>query len=187
MNDEVLVHHGVKGQRWGVITKQYTPKGTHSAKKQEQKKGSKIQQRVKARMSKRRQAKLAKRQAKLAKKSKAGKDTSANDVWNSMSSEQKKKMVLQSKSAKMLAKNTDLFDDNELQKAYSRLLMEKKVSELANSSGEKSGFEKNMDTLNKTMKYVKDISEAANTLNGAYTNLKRTSEILNELSSEKKK
>lgn len=32
MNEEVLVHHGVKGQRWGVITKEYVPKGTHSAK-----------------------------------------------------------------------------------------------------------------------------------------------------------
>ena len=46
MNEEVLVHHGVKGQRWGVITKEYVPKGTHSAKADQNKKGSKIQQRV---------------------------------------------------------------------------------------------------------------------------------------------
>ena len=44
-----------------------------------------------------------------------------------------------------------------------------------------------METINKTMKYVKDISEAANTINNAYTNLKRTSEILAGLSSEQEK
>lgn len=38
MNEEVLVHHGVKGQRWGVITKEYVPKGTHSAKTDQKKK-----------------------------------------------------------------------------------------------------------------------------------------------------
>ena len=96
-------------------------------------------------------------------------------------------MVLESKSAKMLSKNADLFNDNELQQAYSRLMLEKRVSELAASSQEKSSFEKNMETINKTMKYVKDISEAANTINNAYTNLKRTSEILASLSSEQEK
>ena len=68
MNEEVLVHHGVKGQRWGVITKEYVPKGTHSAKTDQKKKGSKIQQRVKERLLTRRNATLAKRQAKLSKK-----------------------------------------------------------------------------------------------------------------------
>ena len=187
MNEEVLVHHGVKGQRWGVITKEYVHKGTHSAKTDQKKKGSKIQQRVRDRLAKRRNVKLAKRQAKLAKKMKFNKQTTTDDTWKTLSTDQRKKMVLESKSAKMLSKNADLFDDSELQKAYSRLMLEKRVSELGASSQEKTSFEKNMETVNKTMKYVKDISEAANTFNNAYTNLKRTSEILSSLSSEEKK
>lgn len=187
MNEEVVVHHGVKGQRWGVITKEYVPKGTHSAKADQNKKGSKIQQRVQARLAKRRNAKLAKRQAKLSKKLKSNKQTTTDDTWQTLSTDQRKKMVLESKSAKMLSKNADLFNDNELQQAYSRLMLEKRVSELAASSREKSSFEKNMETINKTMKYVKDISEAANTINNAYSNLKRTSEILASLSSEQEK
>ena len=114
MNEEVLVHHGVKGQRWGVITKAYVPKGTHSAKTDQNKKGSKIQQRVQARLAKRRNAKLAKRQAKLPKKLKANKQATNDDAWDLLSVEQKKKMVLQTKSAKVLYNNSELFDSQEL-------------------------------------------------------------------------
>ena len=187
MSEEIIVHHGVKGQRWGVITKEYTPKGTHSANSDQNKKGSKIQQRVKERLAKRRNAKLAKRQAKLAKKLKSNKQTTVDDTWSTLSTDQRKKMVLESKSAKLLSKNVDLFSDQELKQAYSRLLLEKQVSDFAALSQEKSAFERNMDTVNKTMKYVKDISDAANTINSAYTNLKRTSEILSSISSEEKK
>lgn len=187
MNEEVIVHHGVKGQRWGVITKEYVPKGTHSAKTDQMKKGSKIQQRVQARLAKRRNAKFAKRQAKLAKKLKSDKQSTTDDTWKTLSTDQRKKMILESKSAKMLSKNADLFDDNELQRAYRRLMLEKQVSDLAASSQEKSSFEKNMETFNKTMGYVKNISDAAKTFNDAYKNLKGASEILSGLSSEEKK
>lgn len=189
MNDEVLIHHGVKGQRWGVITKQYVPKGTHSASKSldaSAKKGSKIQQRAKNRLAKRRQAKVAKRQAKLAKKMKNNKKvTTADDVWNSLSTEQKKQMVLNSKSAKALSKNADLFDYQELNNAYNRLILEKKISDMVPK--EKSQGQKYLDVLETSTKYLTTTANALSAVNKVYGAATGTAKMLNKLSEEENK
>ena len=167
MNEEVLVHHGVKGQRWGVITKAYVPKGTHSAKADQNKKGSKIQQRVQERLAKRRNAKLAKRQAKLPKKLKASKQATNDDVWDTLSVEQKKKMILQTKSAKVLYNNSDLFDSNELRDAYNRLQTLNNISAMA-SATEKSKMDDVKDLVDKSTSYAKTAVNAISTANQLY-------------------
>lgn len=166
MNEEVLVHHGVKGQRWGVITKAYVPKGTHSAKTDQNKKGSKIQQRVQARLAKRRNAKLAKRQAKLPKKLKASKQAANDDAWDTLSVEQKKKMILQTKSAKVLYNNSDLFDSQELRDAYNRLQTLNNISSMA--STEKSKIDDVKDLVDKSTSYAKTAVNAISTANQLY-------------------
>lgn len=166
MNEEVLVHHGVKGQRWGVITKAYVPKGTHSAKTDQNKKGSKIQQRVQARLAKRRNAKLAKRQAKLPKKLKASKQATNDDAWDMLSAEQKKKMILQTKSAKVLYNNSDLFDSQELRDAYNRLQTLNNISAMA--STEKSKIDDVKDLVDKSTSYAKTAVNAISTANQLY-------------------
>ena len=166
MNEEVLVHHGVKGQRWGVITKAYVPKGTHSAKTDQNKKGSKIQQRVQARLAKRRNAKLAKRQAKLPKKLKESKQATNDDAWDMLSVEQKKKMILQTKSAKVLYNNSDLFDSQELRDAYNRLQTLNNISAMA--STEKSKIDDVKDLVDKSTSYAKTAVNAISTANQLY-------------------
>lgn len=186
MNEEVLVHHGVKGQRWGVITKAYVPKGTHSAKTDQNKKGSKIQQRVQARLAKRRNAKLAKRQAKLPKKLKENKQATNDDAWDMLSVEQKKKMVLQTKSAKVLYNNSDLFDSQELRDAYNRLQTLNNISAMA-STTEKSKADNMKDLVDKSTAYAKTAVNAITTANQLYTQATLLQKNLNQMFPEEAK
>ena len=186
MNEEVLVHHGVKGQRWGVITKAYVPKGTHSAKTDQNKKGSKIQQRVQARLAKRRNAKLAKRQAKLPKKLKASKQVTNDDSWDTLSVEQKKKMVLQTKSAKVLYNNSDLFDSQELRDAYNRLQTLNNISAMA-STTEKSNIDNVKNLVDKSTSYAKTAVNAITTANQLYTQATLLQKNLNKMFPEEVK
>ena len=186
MNEEVLVHHGVKGQRWGVITKAYVPKGTHSAKADQNKKGSKIQQRVQARLAKRRNAKLAKRQAKLPKKLKENKQATNDDAWDMLSVEQKKKMVLQTKSAKVLYNNSDLFDSQELRDAYNRLQTLNNISAMA-STTEKSNIDNVKDLVDKSTGYAKTAVNAISTANQLYRQATLLQKNLNTMFPEEAK
>ena len=186
MNEEVLVHHGVKGQRWGVITKAYVPKGTHSAKTDQNKNGSKIQQRVQARLAKRRNAKLAKRQAKLPKKLKANKQATNDDAWDTLSVEQKKKMILQTKSAKVLYNNSDLFDSQELRDAYNRLRTLNNISEMA-STTEKSKAENMRELVDKATNYANTAVNAMQTVNNVYAQATLLQKNLNEMFPEEVK
>lgn len=186
MNEEVLVHHGVKGQRWGVITKAYVPKGTHSAKTDQNKKGSKIQQRVQARLAKRRNAKLAKRQAKLPKKLKESKQATNDDAWDMLSVEQKKKMVLQTKSAKVLYNNSDLFDSQELRDAYNRLQTLNNISAMA-STTEKSNIDNVKDLVDKSTGYAKTAVNAISTANQLYRQATLLQKNLNQMFPEEAK
>ena len=186
MNEEALVHHGVKGQRWGVITKAYVPKGTHSAKTDQNKKGSKIQQRVQARLAKRRNAKLAKRQAKLPKKLKENKQATNDDAWDMLSVEQKKKMVLQTKSAKVLYNNSDLFDSQELRDAYNRLQTLNNISAMA-STTEKSNIDNVKDLVDKSTGYAKTAVNAITTANQLYTQATLLQKNLNKMFPEEAK
>lgn len=186
MNEEVLVHHGVKGQRWGVITKEYVPKGTHSAKADQNKKGSKIQQRVQARLSRRRNAKLAKRQAKLPKKLKASKQATNDDAWDTLSVEQKKKMILQTKSAKVLYNNSDLFDSQELRDAYNRLQTLNSISVMASTS-EKSNADNVKALVDKSTAYATTAVNAITTANQLYTQATLLQKNLNKMFPEEVK
>ena len=186
MNEEVLVHHGVKGQRWGVITKAYVPKGTHSAKTDQNKKGSKIQQRVQARLAKRRNAKLTKRQAKLPKKLKTSKQAINDDAWDTLSVEQKKKMILQTKSAKVLYNNSDLFDSQELRDAYNRLQTLNNISAMA-STTEKSKAENMRELVDNASKYANTVANAMKSVNSVYAQATLLQKNLNKMFPEEVK
>ncbi len=186
MNEEVLVHHGVKGQRWGVITKQYVPKGTHSAKADQKKKGSKIQQRIQERLAKRRNAKLAKRQSKLSKKLKVNNQTTNDDTWDTLSIDQKKKMILQTKSAKVLYNNSDLFDSQELRDAYSRLQTLNSISAMASTS-EKSKAEQTRELINTATKYANTAADAMKSVNAVYAQATLLQKNLNKMFPEEGK
>lgn len=175
MSDEYLVHHGVKGMRWGVITKQYIPKGssTPSSKKEKTKHVSKIQQRVMDRLSKRRNAKIAKRQKKF-----SNKKVSNQTSKEAETVEQKKQRIVATRSPKTISQNFDLFTTQELRDIYNRFDAEQKISNLAPkdvNSGEQ--FMKRMKDTEQFLNTVSNISKSAVSI---YANVNSLDRMMNE-------
>lgn len=132
--DEFLIHHGVKGQKWGVRKKAYEPVGRtiHVASDKKSANGvSKIQQRVKDRISGRKTSKLKKREEKAkAKLRKINAQKKVEALEQQVSIEERKQAILKKRSGKEIYKNADLFTTDELKEATRRLEFEKKLREI---------------------------------------------------------
>lgn len=132
--DEFLIHHGVKGQKWGVRKKAYEPVGrtTRVASDKKSANGvSKIQQRVKDRISGRKASKLKKREEKAkAKLKKINAQKKVEALEQQVSIEERKQAILKKRSGKEIYKNADLFTTDELKEATKRLELEKKLREI---------------------------------------------------------
>lgn len=169
---DYLNHHGVKGQKWGVRKKRPTSgRRVSSATRSKNQSGSKIQQRVKARLSNRKVTKLQAREAKAkAKLQKLNKEKQVSSLEEQVSIEEKKAKIIKSRSARELYKNADLFSDKELEGATKRLKIEKQLKEMEpapKSRGQK--FLENMKAADESMKTVTNAIESGakmyNTLN----------------------
>lgn len=132
--DEFLVHHGVKGQKWGVRKKGYEPVGRTTRLKSNAKSNSgasKIQQRVKDRIGRRKVSKLKKREEKAkAKLKKINAEKKVEALEEQVSIEERKQAILKKRSGKEIYKNADLFTTDELKEATRRLELEKKLREI---------------------------------------------------------
>lgn len=174
---DYLNHHGVKGMKWGVRKQRPTSgKQNASTKKTSQlsagkastksasgsNSGSKIQQRVKARLSNRKITKLQAREAKAkAKLAKLNKEKQVKALEEQVSIEDKKAAILKSRSGKELYKNADLFTTDELAQATRRLQLEKTLREIDPKT--KTKAEQYMDKakkLNDTMNTVTNTIES---------------------------
>lgn len=160
--DEFLVHHGVKGQKWGVRKKTYEPvgrsKSTFSGDKSTGK-VSKIQQRVKERISGHKTSKLKKREEKAkAKLKKINAQKKVEALEQQVSIEERKQAILKKRSGKEIYKNADLFTTDEMSQALRRLKLEKELREIdpkVKSKGERY------------LEKAKAASDAMNTVNNA--------------------
>ena len=101
--NDYLAHHGVLGMKWGQH----------------------IFGKLRNSISSRRKAAQRKKNLEKARK------TKAENKQKQMTTEEKKKAVLKSRSAAKLYKNADLFTDDELRSAYNRLQLEANINSLA--------------------------------------------------------
>lgn len=129
---DYLNHYGVKNMKWGVRKKRPTSgRRVSSAAQSKNKSGSKIQQRVKARLSNRKVTKLQAREARAkAKLQKINNEKKVKALEEQVSIEEKKAKILKSRSGKELYKNADLFTTDELSEATRRLQLEKTLREI---------------------------------------------------------
>lgn len=160
---DYLNHHGVKNMKWGVRKKRPTSgRRVSSATKSKNQSGSKIQQRVKARLSNRKVTKLQAREARAkAKLQKLNNEKKVNALEEQVSIEEKKAKILKSRSGKELYKNADLFTTDELAKAVRRLKLEKDLREIDPKT--KTKAEQYLDKakkLNDTMNTVTNTIES---------------------------
>lgn len=160
---DYLNHHGVKNMKWGVRKKRPTSgRRVSSATKSKNQSGSKIQQRVKARLSNRKVTKLQARESRAkAKLQKLNNEKKVNALEEQVSIEEKKAKILKSRSGKELYKNADLFTTDELAKAVRRLKLEKDLREIDPKT--KTKAEQYLDKakkLNDTMNTVTNTIES---------------------------
>lgn len=100
MGNTYLIHHGIKGQKWGI-----------------RRTAAQLGHKVSSSFKKRRETRAAVKAAKKTQKVE-------------LTVEQKKEQVLKSRSAAELYKNAPLFSTNELQSAYNRLSLERNIKNL---------------------------------------------------------
>lgn len=160
---DYLNHHGVKGQKWGVRKKRPTSgRRVSSVAQYKNQSGSKIQQRVKARLSNRKVTKLQAREARAkAKLQKINNEKKVNALEEQVSIEEKKAKILKSRSGKELYKNADLFTTDELAAVTRRLQLEKTLREIDPKT--KTKAEQYLDKakrLNDTMNTVTNTIES---------------------------
>lgn len=127
--DPYLMHYGVPGMKWGQhLFGKLTSLGSTRKAVKETRSGKRLTSRsksfasrVKRRMEIQQGKKIADAEKTLGIRDDSGAKTSKD---------KQKARVLKSRSAKELYKHADLFSDEELNKAYNRLALEKRISEL---------------------------------------------------------
>ena len=145
MYDDYICHHGIKGMKWGI---RRTPEQLGHAV-------SKAKKKVKGAVEK-----ISPKKKKPAVAA-SEKKTDANEV----DAETRKKQILESRSAKQLYDNANLFTTQELQSAYNRLTLERNIKNLE------------LKTVSKGQRYLDKYVKTANNL-GAF--LQSTNKVLSQ-------
>lgn len=158
MEDNNLVHHGIKGQRWGV---RRTPAQLGYSKSTKPK--------VKLSLLKKNNS---------SEKSKKVASEKPKKTMSKKEIEAKKKEIVGKRSARDLYKNKDLFTYDELMDAYKLLSVENNIKKLV--PDDKTDIERYIDS---TIKWGTKIADLTNTGTKVYTN---TTTLYKTISQEKK-
>ena len=156
MYDDYIYHYGIKGQKWGI---RRTPEQLgHVVGKAKKKIKSAVE--------------------KVSPKKKAsGKSSESKTEDNQVDTETRKKQILESRSAKQLYDNANLFTTQELQAAYSRLALERNIKNL-----EPKTVSKGQRYLDKYVKTANNVGAFLQSTNKVLSQANAMMKILNSLS-----
>lgn len=178
MYNDYILHYGVKGQKWGI---RRTPEQLgHKPKKKRSGVKAKLQSLKPGSSTKKKQSasSVEKVPSEKAIAKKSNKDLTAKER------EAKKQQVLESRSAKQLYDNADLFTTQELQNAYNRLNLERSIKNLTPKQ-----VSKGQQYLDKYVKTANNVSAFLKSTNAVIGQASAMYNMLNKLSggSSKKK
>lgn len=171
VSSDYIYHYGVKGMKWGIrrtaeqlghkIKSKFSRKKSSSDESGSQTSSKKIQGSV------------------TVKGTKQNPGTTRTSDGSSI--EERKQKVLESRSAKELYNNADLFTTQELQQAYNRLVLEKNIKSLSPKE-----VSKGQQMLNKYVDTAENISKFLNSTNKVLSQVSRFKNLVDGKGDKKK-
>lgn len=171
VSSDYIYHYGIKGMKWGIrrtaeqlghkIKSKFSRKKSSSDESGSQTSSKKIQGSV------------------TVKGTKQNPGTTRTSDGSSL--EERKQKVLESRSAKELYNNADLFTTQELQQAYNRLVLEKNIKNLSPKE-----VSKGQQMLNKYVDTAENISKFLNSTNKVLSQVTRFKNLVDGKGDKKK-
>ena len=171
VSSDYIYHYGIKGMKWGIrrtaeqlghkIKSKFSRKKSSSDESGSQTSSKKIQGSVTVKGTKQ--------------------NPGTTRTSDGSSPEERKQKVLESRSAKELYSNADLFTTQELQQAYNRLVLEKNIKNLSPKE-----VSKGQQMLNKYVDTAENISKFLNSTNKVLSQVTRFKNLVEGKGDKKK-
>ena len=171
VSSDYIYHYGIKGMKWGI--RRTAEQLGHKIKSKFSRKKSSSDESGSQTSSKKIQGSVA------VKGTKQNPGTARTSDGSSL--EELKQKVLESRSAKELYNNADLFTTQELQQAYNRLVLEKNIKSLSPKE-----VSKGQQMLNKYVDTAENISKFLNSTNKVLSQVTRFKNLVEGKGDKKK-
>ena len=171
VSSDYIYHYGIKGMKWGI--RRTAEQLGHKIKSKFSRKKSSSDESGSQTSSKKIQGSVA------VKGTKQNPGTTRTSDGSSL--EERKQKVLESRSAKELYNNADLFTTQELQQAYNRLVLEKNIKNLSPKE-----VSKGQQMLNKYVDTAENISKFLNSTNKVLSQVTRLKNLVEGKGDKKK-
>lgn len=171
VSSDYIYHYGIKGMKWGI--RRTAEQLGHKIKSKFSRKKSSSDESGSQTSSKKIQGSIT------VKGTKQNPGTTRTSDGSSI--EERKQKVLESRSAKELYNNADLFTTQELQQAYNRLVLEKNIKNLSPKE-----VSKGQQMLNKYVDTAENISKFLNSTNKVLSQVTRFKNLVEGKGDKKK-